>query len=68
MAPCTCTPINAHRNSRCGSSLIENAEGEFGVSYCFMNAIYKVLADSATLLVVSSVVGCAAVKVMTGCE
>ena len=31
-----------------------------------MNSIYKVLADCAALLVVSS--GCAVVKVMTGCE
>lgn len=46
--------------------LIENAEGEFSVSYCFMNTIYKALADWAALLVVSS--GSALVKVMTGCE
>ena len=65
-APCTCTPINARRNSRRHSSLIENAAGEFSVSYCFMNSIYKVLADCAALLVVSS--GCAVVKVMTGCK
>ena len=48
------------------ASLIENAAGEFSVSHCFMNSIYKVLAVCAALLVVSS--GCAVVKVMTGCE
>lgn len=66
MAPRTCLHTNAHRHSHCHSSLIENAAGEFSVSYCFMNSIYKVLAVCAALLVVSS--GCAVVKVMTGCE
>lgn len=66
MAPCTCTHINVHRHSDCYSSLIENASGEFSVSHCFMNSIYKVFAVCAALLVVSS--GCAVVKVMTGCE
>lgn len=65
-APRTCTHINAHRHSHRHSSLIENAAGEFSVSHCFMNSIYKVLAVCAALLVVSS--GCAVVKVMTGCE
>lgn len=64
MAPCTCMHINVHRHSH--SSLIENAAGEFSVSHCFMNSIYKVFAVCATLLVVSS--ACAALKVMTGCE
>lgn len=60
--------VHTHKRTQKHSGLIENAEGEFSMSFCFMNAIYKVLADSATLLVVSSVVGCAAVEVMTGCE
>lgn len=60
--------VHAHKCAQKHNSLMENAEGEFSMSYCFMNTIYKVLAGSATLLVVSSVVGCAAVKVITGCE
>lgn len=66
MAPCMCAPISAHRNSHCHGSLIENAAGELSVSYCFMNTIYKALADCAALLVVSA--GRAVVKVMTDCE
>ncbi len=66
MAPRTCTYISARRNSHFHCSLIENAAGEFNVSYCFMNSIYKVLADCAALLVVSP--GCTVVKIMTGFE
>lgn len=63
---CTCMHINVHRHSHRHRNLIENAAREFSESHCFMNSIYKVLAVSAALLVVSS--GCAVVKVMAGCE
>lgn len=63
MAPCMCMHINVQRNIHFHNSSTENAVMEFGMSYCFMNSIYKVLAVSAAPSVVSLVR--AVVKVMT---
>lgn len=64
MAPRMRMHINVQQNGHFHNSSTENAAVEFSMSHCFMNSMYKVLAVSTALLVVSLV--CAVVKVMTG--